>query len=77
MSMKLIPEELHDEPNTVKLVYLALEEHGPLTRRELASHTGLCPNHLDRQFSTLREAGLLDVRKDWKDRRRSTYEVET
>ena len=77
MSDTIIPKDLHDEPCAVKLVYIALAAEGPITRREVAEQVGIRADNLDRYFSRLSDAGLLDARPDWKDNRRHTYEIDT
>lgn len=60
----LLPPAVQDGPATAKLVYLALEGHGPATAETLALATGQSRRAVINVFGDLEDAGLVTARPD-------------
>ncbi len=60
----LLPPAVRDGPATPKLVYLALEGHGPATVETLALATGQSRRAVVNALAGLEDAGLVTARPD-------------
>jgi DNA-binding MarR family transcriptional regulator len=69
----LLPPAVRDGPATPKLVYLALEGHGPATVETLALATGQSRRSVERALSGLEDRDLADPRPDPTDPRRQVW----
>jgi len=69
------PDELLDEPPSVKFVYAVLENDGPLSRPELVEETLLPERTVGRATNRLLDAGLIDSTADPRDSHRRIYDV--
>jgi DNA-binding MarR family transcriptional regulator len=70
---ELLPAAVRDDPATAKLVYLALEGHGPATVETLALATGQSRRSVERALSGLEDRDLVEARPDPMDPRRQVW----
>lgn len=69
----LLPKQVKETPPSARLVYTALDVHGPLERQELIDETGVAERTLNSALATLRESDLIEIHKDPFDSRRRVY----
>ena len=70
---QLVPERLHDAAPGARLVYAALDAHGPAGQEELSAHTGLSPRSIRSIAETLAERDEITVRRTLGDARVREY----
>ena len=67
------PDELRELPPSAKLVFVTLEQEGPLTQREVATESLLPVRTVRHALETLQEAGLVVGRPYVLDARKRVY----
>jgi DNA-binding transcriptional ArsR family regulator len=63
-------------PPSCRCVLLALDEHGPLSRRELAEHTGMPDQTVGWALRRLKNQGIIADDADSRDLRRKVYNIQ-
>lgn len=71
-----VPEEIADEPPSVKLVYLMLkDEQGTMSQHEVADRVEMDVRQTRAALATLRQYGLVEERPNLRDLREKQYGV--
>jgi predicted ArsR family transcriptional regulator len=74
MTLKIETEAVRELPPSAKLVYLVLQEAGPLTQADIVDYTGLPERTARDALDVLLNAGVVDKRPfGGGDARQSTY----
>ncbi|MCD2204426.1 MarR family transcriptional regulator [Halobacterium sp. KA-6] len=71
-----VPEEIADEPPSVKLVYLILEdEQGMMSQQEVANRVEMDVRQTRAALATLDQYGVVEERPNLRDLREKQYVV--
>jgi len=70
------PESVKQSGPSTRLVYAALEAHGPATLDEITSRTGVAQRTTKKALATLRKQGLAVAEPHPTDGRRRLYRTE-
>lgn len=68
-----VPEPLHDNSPSDRLVYTTLQHQGPQTIDELVEETGLSRSSVERAVKSLCDDGVLKRQPDLRNPRRHRY----
>lgn len=72
-----VPEEIADEPPSVKLVYLVLEAtEDPVSQHELADRANLDVRQTRAALATLNQYEVVEERPNLRDLREKHYKIE-
>ncbi|RJT07580.1 MarR family transcriptional regulator [Halococcus sp. IIIV-5B] len=70
-----VDQELLDLPPSAKLVFVVLEEEGPLTQKQIIKNTLLSPRTARYALTLLEEIGRVSADIHFADARQSIYET--